>query len=83
MRPLKLIIDQYLEICESFLSRYTGFWELILQPLEKCGHFRNIDINLWDLSILTVPSYDSCWQYKFERERFHNNKLLSCCDVFF
>jgi len=47
MRTLMFIFGQYLEICGSlFFSSFTGLWELILQPLEKCGYFKNININL-------------------------------------
>ena len=50
-RPL---IGQHLEICESFLSRHSRLWELILQPLGKSECLNNININFCNSPTLTV-----------------------------
>jgi len=39
MRLLKPLIVLYLEICDPFLSRLNGFWELFLRPLGKYDFF--------------------------------------------
>jgi hypothetical protein len=68
-------MGQNSEICESFLSRHNGMWELSLQPLEKYEWLKNININFCNTSTLTVISCDSCSQNGFEHERIRKSKV--------